>query len=98
MIESRPEIIRALCFCFKEKNLTPKELIYTEGEEVNNIYVIAQGNIVIKKKVSKYLRTDYVKEQVFEEIIDNQKIKLLSQGDIFGYEDIFTSKHHRFSA
>ena len=79
-------------YCFEEKTIKKDKLLFTEGETLENLYLIKEGEVIISKKVQvnvlDYEGTDKYKTQLNKRFSHRAEISLVGRGEFLGLYDI----------
>ncbi|CAG9321785.1 unnamed protein product [Blepharisma stoltei] len=82
-----------LSFFFEEKSFYRKHVIYKEGEEANEVYLIREGEFQFIKKIP--IDQDHSNEKKFRRILIPKKaqqhraeVAILGKGEFFGEEEV----------
>lgn len=92
------DTIRKLFFFFKEKQYQRHQVVYKEGDDSTNVFIIKSGEfkfvkkvLVNKKNSQQQTGRPLISEQLKKKEYSNVQLYILARGEIFGEEEVLSN-------
>ncbi|OMJ65988.1 hypothetical protein SteCoe_5993 [Stentor coeruleus] len=86
-----------LSYCFEEKNFIKDQIIYKEDANIDYLFLIREGEVIISKKVTykvmDHESTNKYKGQLNKKYSQRAEISILGQGEFLGIYDLDIGKY-----